>query len=92
MAGLVRFDMDDAGIQALLKSDEAIAAAVDSAAEAIASNYGGRWPPAVRNYTTRDRRNAAVSVQHPAALREEAKHGHLSKAVSAAGLTLYRRG
>lgn len=85
---LEKFEFDDAGIQALLKGDAAVAAAVDGAASSIAASYVGRWAPRLRPYVTKDRRNVAVSVEHPAALREQAKHGHLTRAVSTAGFTL----
>lgn len=90
--------LDSAGVRAHLNSPE-VAAEVRAAAEKVAANVnaqgltassgaaksGSAITAVVWSYTT-DRAAAAVSIQHPAGLAMQAKHGVLTKAATAAGL------
>lgn len=63
-------------------------------AEHIASNaraqLGPRFPVSVRTVTT-DRAHVTVAIAHPAGIGLEAKHGVLTKAAAAAGVTVRAR-
>lgn len=93
--------LDHGGIAALLKSG-AVKGLVDSAAEDIASNVrsqgikvgafkGGSGDidlPVTVSTTTTDRAHASVAIAHPAGAAVQAKHGALTKAASAAGVSV----
>lgn len=96
-----RVRLNSAGVTALLKSPH-LAAAVKAKADEVAANVeqlgirvgdrdGGKHekplPVDVRTGTT-DRVRAQVSITHPAGLAVQAKHGALTKAAAAAGLTV----
>lgn len=98
MAGKVR--LDHGGIAAILKSG-GMQALVSSAAEEIAGNIrsqgitvgdftgAGEIPlPVTVSVTTTDRAHASVTLAHPAGVAVQAKHGALTRAASAAGLTV----
>lgn len=88
--------LNHSGLAAIAKSGE-IRALVDAAAEEVADNVRGQGirvegvpgdielPVTVTSYTT-DRAGASVALAHPSGIAVQAKHGALSKAVSAAGL------
>lgn len=94
--------LDHGGIGALLKSD-AIAGMVNEAAERVAEHVRdqgikvdgipGKYdlPVKVAEYTT-DRAAAAVTLAHPSGIAVQAKHGALTRAASAEGLTIRARG
>lgn len=90
--------LDSKGIAEILRS-EGIASAVDALAEQIAQNVRGQGftvssgdplPVTVDHYTT-DRRAASVTINHPAGIGMQAKHGVLTKAAAAAGLEVRAR-
>lgn len=89
MAAKIR--LDSSGIAALLKSSgvmEAVsdaAAAVQTAAEGDAAVVRNNVPVRVRTGYS-DRARAVVALAHPAGVGIQAKHGSLTRAVSAAGL------
>lgn len=97
MGDLVR--LDSAGIARVLKGAE-MAALVGSAANEIAQNVRDQGirvddddvplPVEVSSYTT-DRAAASVAIAHPSGVAVQAKHGALSKAASAAGVSIRSR-
>lgn len=96
-----RVKLDHGGIAALLKSGP-MQALVQSAAEAIADSVrsqgitvgafkGGAGEialPVTVSTTTTDRAHASVTLAHPAGTAVQAKHGALTKAASAAGVSV----
>lgn len=93
--------LNSAGVAAIAKS-AGVRGLVDAAAEAVAANVrelnigvgdrdGGpreiALPVKVGNSTT-DRATASVILAHPAGIAVQAKHGALTKAASAAGLSV----
>lgn len=83
-----RFRLNPAGMAAILASQE-FARLVNEAANTVAANVHTPKPAdvVVEHYTT-DRQAAAVVVKHPKARGWQAKHGTLTKAASAAGLSV----
>lgn len=93
--------LDHGGIAALLKSGP-MQALVNSAAEKVAENArsqgitvgafaGGSGEialPVTVSETTTDRAHASVTLAHPAGTAVQAKHGTLTRAASAAGLSV----
>lgn len=91
--GVVRLVLDRAGIGAVAKSPE-MQTVVRQTAQQVASNVAAQHLTAgegepitatVDTYTT-DRAAASVTVDHPAGLAMQARHGVLTRAASAAGL------
>lgn len=92
--------LDHGGIAALLKGDE-MQSLVQSAADEIAANVRSQGitvgaftgpgeialPVKVQTSTT-DRAHASVALAHPAGAAVQAKHGALTRAAAAAGLTV----
>jgi hypothetical protein len=90
--------LNSGGIAAILKSGEMLAL-VESAAEEIAANVRSQGimvegvpgdialPVDVRTRVG-DRAAASVALAHPSGIAVQAKHGALTKAASAAGLTV----
>jgi hypothetical protein len=85
--------LDSSGIAAMLRSSP-VARVVEDAAESVRAQAEGD-PAVVRNGVpvrvrtgTSDRARAVVALAHPAGIGIQAKHGSLSRAVSAAGLSL----
>lgn len=99
MAAKVR--LNHAGIAAALKSGE-MDTLVSKAAEEIAENVrsqgitvgafkGGAGEialPVTVTTSTTDRAHATVTIAHPAGTAVQAKHGALTRAASAAGLSV----
>lgn len=87
--------LDSPGIAAMLRSRE-VASAVHAQAEAVAAHVdpqlssGEHMDVQVNDHTT-DRAVSYVVLAHPAGLRDQAKHGTLTKAASAAGLEVKAR-
>lgn len=87
--------LDHGGVASLLKSGP-MQAMVQGVAEEIANNVrsqgitvasGTPLPVTVTTYTT-DRAAASVAIAHAAGVAVQAKHGALSKAASAAGVSV----
>lgn len=87
--------LDRGGMKAMLSSGQ-VAKVVHSAARSVADNYdrelssGELMDVRVEDGKT-DRARSVVVVAHPAALRDQAKYGSLTKAASAAGLEVNAR-
>jgi 6,7-dimethyl-8-ribityllumazine synthase len=91
--------LNHAGIAALLKSGE-MHALVDGAAEEIAENVRSQGvyvegvpgnvalPVVVSKSETTDRAHASVMIAHPSGIAVQAKHGALTRAAAAAGLSV----
>lgn len=73
----ITFKRDSAGIRRFLQQDPGVRREVNAAARRVAASAGGE----VSTYTT-DRAAAAVTVK----ASDQAKHGVLTRAASAAGL------
>lgn len=93
MARIPIVRLDHRGIGSLLRSAE-MQQAVREVADTVASNVtsqgltvssGASLPVEVNTYIT-DRVAASVTINHPAGLGMQAKHGVLTKAAAAAGL------
>lgn len=91
----VRLDHD--GMAELLKSS-GVADVVGNVADSVADNVRGHsavtrnsLPVDVRHGQS-DRARSIVAITHPAGLAVQAKHGVLTRAVSAAGLNSSRAG
>lgn len=81
--------LDRAGIRQILTSAE-VAAAVHDVAQEIASHAQATQPSAdivVDDYVT-DRAASSVTVRDVKALLWQVKHGHLTRAAAAAGVTI----
>lgn len=94
-----KVQLDHGGVAALLKSTamhelvqdvaEEIAAAVQSQGLRVgAFAGGGDILPVEVSVTTTDRARANVTLAHPAGVAVQAKHGALTRAASAAGVTV----
>lgn len=89
---VTKITFDKAGFEAVLKSELAGPTAAAAQRVAAAVNLGTVADAAVTVHTgvTTDMRinrpHALVSIEHPAGLRMQAKHGTLTKAASSAGL------
>lgn len=96
MSGDVK--LNHGAVAAILKSGE-MQALVDAVAEEIAANVRSQrirvegvpgkieLPVDVRSYVT-DRAAASVALAHPSGVAVQAKHGVVTKAASAAGLSV----
>lgn len=82
MAAKVR--LDHRGIERLLKSSP-VQALTHAAAVRVAANLAPDLDVSVDDYTT-DRAATSVTITMAKALAAEAKHGHLTRAATAAGL------
>ena len=92
---MAKLKLDHPGIGAVLQSGP-VAALVRSAAEGIASAVDstlsdGTVMPVYVNSGTTDRASSSVVIAHPAALRNEAKHGSLMAAAGTSGLEVRGR-
>lgn len=96
MAGDVRLDYG--GVGAVMKSG-AVQALVAQVAEEIAGNVRGQGImvddvpgtvplPVEVTTTTTDRAHASVAITHPSGTAVQAKHGALTRAASAAGVSV----
>lgn len=89
---MARVRLDSAGIAELLQSS-GVRKVVDSAADAVADNARGaaevqrHGMRVLTDSGTSDRARAIVTIAHAGGLGVQGKHGTLTRAVSAAGLS-----
>lgn len=95
-----KVSLNHAGVAAILKSTE-MHQLVQDAAEKVAKHVGEQGItvgalsgnseialPVEVSVTTTDRAHARVTLAHPAGVAVQAKHGSLTRAASAEGLTV----